>query len=1371
MAVNIVIVNDCRFTLKLLSDQLEKNGYSARCFSEPLEALNHLATFQLLPDLIITDIHMPAMNGWQLCRTLRTPEYGPWNQVPILVVSATLRGEEISQLTAESGANAFLAIPFDKETLLRTVHRLLAGKSSYRPNHVLLVDDCSVVLAHMAGLLESQSYQVEIALSGEEARHRFYQSKYELVVMDYHLPDMTGDQLLVEFQRHAPECAVIMITANPDQDLSIRLMRLGASSYLRKPIDPQKFLFLCRRVLQEKAMLESLNILEKRSQKLRENEAFLKNLLQLNQLAESPLEEILDFAMQSAIQTTGSRSGCLALLHENESLSKLTCFPEASAPDKPGEGKEVRCSGRSLSFWQETLKRRSAWTGETEASHEIQRREPSSPVRGRFLNLPIFCGTSIVAVLEIRGKESDYESDDIQRLTLLGENLWRLVERKRHSVALEEREAMYRQLFEMEANALLFSDAETLEILDANSVAETLFGYSRAELTGMTCLELSAQPKETLHVVKNTTGFVPLRWYKKRDGTLFPGEVTISYFRWRQKRVGLATVRDITERLRTEQELQQSQANLSALIESTNDLIWSVDLHHALVTHNSRFQQYLKQVYGSEARIGAGPQELFGKGDAGKWDLMYDRAVAEGPYRLEFKMPDGMILELFFHPIVQNRGPAGVSVFGKDISKRKLAEEARQESEARYQLLFESAKDAILMIQRHRFIGCNPAALTLFGCRQEDLIGETPVRFSPERQPNGNNSLSEVKRRIMRALFGISESFEWQHRRLDGTLFDVEVSLNRVDLGGECVVQAILRDITERKKAEQAQQENEQRVIRQRAAIAALALDDSIAAGDITLGLARINQVLSEALQVERCSVWRLSEDESELQCLSICCHREVNHNPGMRLKASEYPGYFTAIRAHNLVSAADALQEPATREFRESYLEPLGIRSLLDAGIQMESKLIGLICLEHVGEIRRWRLDEEAFVGTAAAIVAQLFSNMNRRQAEAEREKLKTQLIQAQKMESIGRLAGGVAHDFNNMLGVILGHTEMALLRSDRSSPIRSGLKEIRIAAQRSADLTRQLLAFARKQTIAPKVLDLNHTVVEMKKMLQRIIGEDVDLIWKPGADLWPIRMDPSQVDQILANLCANARDAIAGVGWVLMETGNVVLDVDYCIRHVGSTPGEYVALVVSDNGCGMSKETMAHLFEPFFTTKEVGKGTGLGLATIYGVVKQNGGFIQVYSEPGQGTSFKIYIPRCSGASETAPAEGPVGLPTRGHETILLVEDEPAILDLCKSILESLGYHVIPAGTPLQALQLAEKYTGKIQLLITDIIMPQMNGKDLADKLVPLHSNLRHLMMSGYTANVIANKGILDDSRYFLQKPFSINKLAAKVREVLDAA
>jgi len=390
-------------------------------------------------------------------------------------------------------------------------------------------------------------------------------------------------------------------------------------------------------------------------------------------------------------------------------------------------------------------------------------------------------------------------------------------------------------------------------------------------------------------------------------------------------------------------------------------------------------------------------------------------------------------------------------------------------------------------------------------------------------------------------------------------------------------------------------------------------------------------------------------------------------------------------------------------------------------------------------------------------------------KRAEEERRKLQDQIIQAQKLESVGRLAGGIAHDFNNMLVVILGHTELAMKRIDPTEPIHADLEEIQKAAQRSADLTHRLLGFARKQTAAPRILDLNRTVDGMLKMLRRLIGEDIDLAWLPGAGLWSVYIDPAQVDQVLANLCVNARDAIAGVGKVTIETHNAIFDETYCSDHAEVHPGEYVLLVVTDNGCGMDQATQSHLFEPFFTTKEIGHGTGLGLATVYGIVRQNNGFITLYSEPGQGTTIKVYLPRFAGGAIEQTVERTAETPKGRGETVLLVEDEPLNLNVSRAMLEDLGYTVLTAATPGEALRQARAHAGGIQLLITDVVMPDMNGRDLANLLREIHPDLKCLFSSGYTADVIAHRGVLDEGVHFLQKPFTMKDLAIQVRKALE--
>jgi two-component system, cell cycle sensor histidine kinase and response regulator CckA len=386
-----------------------------------------------------------------------------------------------------------------------------------------------------------------------------------------------------------------------------------------------------------------------------------------------------------------------------------------------------------------------------------------------------------------------------------------------------------------------------------------------------------------------------------------------------------------------------------------------------------------------------------------------------------------------------------------------------------------------------------------------------------------------------------------------------------------------------------------------------------------------------------------------------------------------------------------------------------------------------------------------------------------------SERKRLEEQFSQAQKMESVGRLAGGVAHDFNNQLGVIIGLAELAISNLQPTDPLRDDLSEILKAAQHSAELTKQLLTFARKQRVVAHVLDLNEEVERSLQMLRRLIGENIRLAWRASSDLWPVRMDPSQIDQILANLCVNARDAIADVGTVDIATANCALDAAFCRRYPDAVPGDYVRLSVGDSGCGMTNEVLAQIFEPFFTTKAVGEGTGLGLATVYGAVRQNNGFITATSALGKGTTFDIYLPRHTGASDVAPAPALVAPKPRGRETILVVEDEAAVLRMTSRTLEAHGYTVLAASRPDEALRLASEHAGTFDLLLTDVVMPGLNGWDLADRLVSAHPHIKVLFMTGFAAASRPGHTTPVEGAQFISKPFSLATLTSKVRDVLD--
>jgi PAS domain S-box-containing protein len=392
-----------------------------------------------------------------------------------------------------------------------------------------------------------------------------------------------------------------------------------------------------------------------------------------------------------------------------------------------------------------------------------------------------------------------------------------------------------------------------------------------------------------------------------------------------------------------------------------------------------------------------------------------------------------------------------------------------------------------------------------------------------------------------------------------------------------------------------------------------------------------------------------------------------------------------------------------------------------------------------------------------------------DQKQLEEERNRLQQHLTQAQKMESIGRLAGGVAHDFNNMLGVIIGHTELAINQVLPDTPLHSDLEEIQKAARRSADLTRQLLAFARKQTINPLILNLNDSVSSMLKMLRRLIGENIELLWIPEAERQTIKIDPSQLDQILANLCVNSRDAISAEGKITIRTKNVTISSKQAAILSNAIPGEFILLSISDNGCGMSPEVLNNLFEPFFTTKNIGEGTGLGLATVYGIINQNHGFINAVSELGKGSEFRVYLP-LEDSNPLSASIVPIGDDYHCNgETALLVEDEPAVMNMAKRMLQKMGFSVLAFGSPTEAWLKMKEYRDPIHLLITDVVMPGMNGREFAARLMEIRPEIKCLYISGYTADVIAHQGVLDEGVHFIQKPFSFKEFNKAISAMMQ--
>ena len=794
---------------------------------------------------------------------------------------------------------------------------------------------------------------------------------------------------------------------------------------------------------------------------------------------------------------------------------------------------------------------------------------------------------------------------------------------------------------------------------------------------------------------------------------------------------------DITERIRSEEALRESEALLSITLEAGNAGGWEWNLENDTVHFDARFHAMLGYEPGelpttlAEWSAFHHPDDRSGTFSKAEAYIRGETPVYEHEHRIRSKT--GAWVWIFTRGKTVKISPTGSARMfigiAINITERKQSEEALKESESKLSGIIEFLPDATFVIDLEgKVIAWNQAMEQMTGVLHEEMIGkgnhEYSIPFYGQRRPLlidlalipddefERNHYEGVYRTgdTLNAEAYVPGTYQGKGASLLGTSSRLRDAYGHIAGAIESI-----RDISNLKHAEKELRESEEKF--------RLLVENS---NDIiyTLTLDGVFTFVSPA--------W------------TTLLGHPANQVVGKSFRLFVHPDDVEGCRAF-LEKTVSTGQRQEGVEYRVQHTDG-SWRWHTSNGVPLRNETGAIV----------------GFEGIARDIT-------EHKHAEEEKDHLQTQLLQAQKMEAVGRLAGGVAHDFNNMLSVILGNTEMALMSLDPSEPLYADLQEIQKAGRRSNDLTRQLLAFARKQTVAPKVLDLNETVEGMLTMLRRLIGEDISLSWNPCNDLVQVKIDPSQLDQILANLCVNARDAIIDVGKITIETANVVFDEEYCIEHAEFTPGAYVMLAISDNGCGMDKETLSKLFEPFFTTKEMGKGTGLGLSTVYGIVKQNNGFINIYSEPGEGTTFKIYLPNFGDKAGHFKTERPPEAAKTGSETILLVEDEPAILKLGKTILERIGYTVLVAHKPGDAIRLADEYNGQIHLLMTDVVMPDMNGRDLAKHMLSLYPNIKILFMSGYTSNVIAHHGVLDEGVHFIQKPFSLKDLSYKVREALD--
>ncbi len=887
-----------------------------------------------------------------------------------------------------------------------------------------------------------------------------------------------------------------------------------------------------------------------------------------------------------------------------------------------------------------------------------------------------------------------------------------ITDRKRARESLK----LFRALIEQSNDAIEVLDPKTGYFLDVNKKGCEDLGYSREELLSLRIFDIDPKIDPSLYrdylmqELRKTGSLSQETLHLRKDGTTFPVEINLSYVKL--DRDYLVTIaRDITERKRAEEALKESEEKFKTVAEQSPNMIF-INSKGKVIYANKLAEEIMgfkrDEFYSPDFDfLSLIAPEYIQLVNSKYKDHMEGKEV--DPYEYSLITREGKRIDVVINTkLIDYDGQSAILGIVTDITDRKRAEETIRESEKKYRTILESIEEGYYETDiQGNFTFFNDSMRKILGYTRDELIRMNYRDFlSPETGKNVYKIFNKIYQTGQPARI-----LDYEFIKKDGSKISIEASASLIRDSKDKPVgfRGIIRDVTEGKKIETE--------------------------------LIRTKNFLQNIF-------------DSSAECITTTdLHGNMIY---VSPRVKDILGYdhkkLIGKKVHSLYSNGKEDAKVIMKTITEkAELRNHEMKLARKDGSLVDINLSASLLKNEKGET----------IGTLG-----IYSDVT------EKKRLDVQLQQARKMEAIGTLAGGIAHDFNNILTSIIGNAELMLINSDNDEYLREGIEEIKIAGERAASLTRQLLAFSRKQMIQPKILDLNALLAGIKNMLVRLIGENIEILVIPESGLWQIKIDPGQMEQVIMNLAVNARDAMPNGGKLIIQTANMYLDEDYFDRQritVEEQPGSYVMMAVSDTGSGIDKKTQEHIFEPFYSTKEKGKGTGLGLSTVYGIVKQNKGFVWVYSEAGQGTTFKIYLPS---AKEVVKTEERAQTPVKdlgGSETILVVEDNVSILNLAQRALNKYGYKVLTANSGEDALRICREYKGPIDLLLTDVVMPTMSGKETAERLQPLYPQMKVIYMSGYTDDAIVHLGVLEPGLNFLEKPFSPEVLAVKVREVLN--